>query len=127
MEKPSENELRKRFPNASAAFIKLNAQTAGVRDRLQDPQQKPHPGQRGQGTHPRKDQGPPSRRILVRITSLRTRLLDEDNLYVNSVVNALRHEGIIPDDDPRTVKIQVRQAQVLARDEERTIIEVQFP
>lgn len=65
-----------------------------------------------------------SKRILVRVTSFRRRLLDEDNLCEKYLVDCLRYAGIIPSDAPQKAKIEVSQCKVLRNDEEFTRIEV---
>lgn len=56
--------------------------------------------------HPQK---PVSQRFLVRIKSVRKRLLDEDNLCCKYVVDLCRYSGILPSDAPGTTKIEVCQ------------------
>lgn len=72
---------------------------------------------------PRKTEDVP--RFLVRVTSFRCRLLDEDNLCPKYFVDACRHAGIIPEDDPGTTHIETRQTRVPTRKEERTEIVIE--
>ena len=48
-------------------------------------------------------------RFLVRVTSFRKRLLDEDNLAEKYHVDLLRYAGILPQDTPGICKIEVSQ------------------
>lgn len=63
-------------------------------------------------------------RILVRVTSHRARLIDEDNLCEKYAIDLCRYAGIIIDDSPGEVKIEVRQFKTLKGEDERTQIEV---
>ncbi len=52
-----------------------------------------------------------SKRILVRITSYRRRLIDEDNLCEKYHVDLLRYASAIPSDAPDQCKIEVSQVK----------------
>ena len=69
---------------------------------------------------------PNSGRLLVRVTSRRTRLLDEDNLSAKWVCDCLRYAGIIQDDTPSQVKIEVGQQKISGKagEKESVIIEI---
>lgn len=69
-------------------------------------------------------QRPASGRVLVRVTSCRRRLLDEDNLCEKYHVDLLRYSGILPSDEPGKTKIEVSQVKVGSKDPERTEIEI---
>jgi hypothetical protein len=69
-------------------------------------------------------QGEPSQKFLVRITSIRKRLLDEDNLCEKYHVDLCRYAGVLPTDSPSQVKIEVCQKKAGKKDVEETIIEV---
>lgn len=51
----------------------------------------------------------PGQRVLVRITAVRKRLLDEDNLCEKYLVDLCRYAGIIVGDSPATTHIEVCQ------------------
>lgn len=72
-------------------------------------------------------QGGDSSRFLVRVTSFRRRLLDEDNIAEKYAVDCCRYAGLLPADDPRTTKIEVAQIKVKFKAEERTEILIEFP
>jgi hypothetical protein len=71
-----------------------------------------------------KAQGPVGPRILVRVTSIRKNLLDEDNLCEKYHVDLCRYAGIIPDDAPAQVKIETLQRHPAPGEPEHTLIEV---
>ena len=62
--------------------------------------------------------------ILVRVESVRRRLLDQDNLCEKYHVDLCRYAGVIPGDAPEQVNIEVRQRKAAKGEEEHTIIEV---
>lgn len=70
---------------------------------------------------PRKETN--SKRIHVRVTSRRSRLIDPDNLCAKYFVDCLRYAGFIPDDNADIITLEVRQEKVSKKDEE-TVIEV---
>ena len=63
-------------------------------------------------------------RCLVRVTSYRTRLLDEDNLVAKYHVDALRYAGVLASDAPQHTHIECRQVKVSKGQPEGTLIEV---
>lgn len=63
-------------------------------------------------------------RVLVRVTSVRTRLLDEDNLCEKYHVDLLRYAGIISGDEAGKTKIEVAQRKARKGEKEHTLIEV---
>lgn len=62
--------------------------------------------------------------VLIRITCIRSRLLDEDNLCEKYVVDLLRNSGIIFDDAPDRTKIEVCQKKAGKNLGEFNLIEV---
>ena len=73
---------------------------------------------------PRQTQGSDRQRFLVRTTSVRNRLLDEDNLCEKYHVDLCRYAGIIPGDEAGTTKIETTQRKAHKGEEEHTLIEV---
>jgi len=63
-------------------------------------------------------------RFLVRVTSIRKRLLDEDNLCEKYHVDLLRYSGVLPADDPSQTHIEVCQRKADPGEGEHVIIEV---
>ncbi len=64
--------------------------------------------------------------IVVRITSYRARLLDFDNLAggCKYLLDGCRYAGLIPDDNPAQITLQVSQSKVTEKTDERTEVEI---
>lgn len=62
--------------------------------------------------------------FLVRVTSFRTRLLDEDNLCEKYHVDLCRYAGMLPGDSPATTRIEVRQKKTGKGEPEKVQIEI---
>ena len=67
-----------------------------------------------------------SGKCVIRVTSFRRTLLDEDNLCEKFHIDALRYAGVIPSDAPDLARIITTQKKVRTKDEERTEIEVSY-
>ena len=65
-----------------------------------------------------------TRKRLVRFTSYRVRLLDEDNLCPKYHCDSLRYAGVLLGDDPSQARIETRQQKVAHKHQERTEITV---
>lgn len=65
-----------------------------------------------------------TRRFLVRVTSVRRRLIDEDNLCEKYAVDCCRYAGLLPGDGPGQTKIEVIQRKASKEEEECTVIEI---
>lgn len=63
-------------------------------------------------------------RFLVRITSVRKRLIDEDNLCEKFHVDCCRYAGILPSDGPAKTSIEVSQRKAEKGEEEEVLVEV---
>lgn len=65
-------------------------------------------------------------RHRVRIVSRRVRICDADNLVggCKHAIDSLRIAGIIPEDDPTSISLEVSQEKVSSYKEEETWIEV---
>ena len=65
-------------------------------------------------------------RHRVRIISRRVRICDPDNLVggVKYLVDSLRAAEIIPEDDPKSITLEVSQEKVKTYKEEETWVEV---
>ena len=86
---------------------------------------KPKPIVRKTLQNPNKAQERSKKRITLRITRYSTRLLDEDNLAGSKLLtDQLRYAGIIPSDDPESLKIINDQVKVKRRTEERTEVRI---
>jgi hypothetical protein len=71
-------------------------------------------------------QAPDTGRILVRVTSFRRRLLDEDNLAEKYFVDCCRYAGLLASDAPDKTRIEVRQVKARSKEEEETVIEIEI-
>ena len=71
-----------------------------------------------------KVQGQHSNRVLVRVTTRRKRLLDEDNLCEKYHVDLCRYAGVVSDDAPERTKIEVSQTKCRKGEPEEITIEV---
>jgi hypothetical protein len=72
----------------------------------------------------KKVQGRVGERVLVCITSVRKRLIDEDNLAEKYHVDLCRYAGIISGDEASKTKIETTQRKAQKGEEEKVIIEV---
>lgn len=110
--------LKKLFPRCSDSFLAANA--AGVCD--PEPQRDSAPALASSIS--RKKERP--FRARLRITRFGHRLLDPDNLQggVKPLVDCIKEVGLIWDDSPDWLELDVRQQQVARKDEQRTEIEI---
>ena len=120
-------ELRIKFPNASPSFIRANATDSGQTDFPPGIARSPaelerHPGHGTLGAP--QIQAKTGRRVLVRVTSFRRRLLDEDNLCEKYHVDLCRYAGILPSDQANKAKIEVLQEKIKGKELEFTRIEI---
>ena len=79
---------------------------------------------RNAALEPDEVQGGTRQSILVRVTSIRKRLLDEDNLCEKYHVDLCRYAGVISGDEAGQTKIEVAQRKAAKGETEKTIIEV---
>lgn len=63
-------------------------------------------------------------RCLVRVTSYRASLVDDDNLWIKDILDAIKESGAIFDDAPQWCKVERQQVKVAHRCEEWTKVEV---
>ena len=63
-------------------------------------------------------------RAIIRVESVRTRLIDEDNLCEKYHVDACRYAGLLHSDDPGQTQIKVSQRKAQKGEQERVIIEI---
>lgn len=104
------------FPNASKAFLNANSRASGS---------KPEQAFCDESVATNEGETKYPKRRLIRYTSYRCRLLDEDNGCTKYFTDALRYCGIIADDAPDQLEIQVRQEKVRHKADEKTVIELQ--
>ena len=110
----NEHELKRRFPNASPAFLAANCGTPAVVERA------PEPRPLAASEDARAIAG----RVLIRITSRRRRLIDPDNVSAKAVIDCLRYAGILADDTAEHVSLETRQEKVGKGEREETLIEI---
>lgn len=113
------NEILRRFPKATESFIRAN-----LSDDFAAPAAKLEPNPCHAPLAKEKVQRPAGKRFLVRVTSFRRRLLDEDNLCSKYHVDLCRYASIIPGDSPDKCKIEVGQIKVGKSQTEKTVVEV---
>ena len=111
------NELKRRYPNASESFIRANLSpddtgtVAFVESNLgHAPLEK------------EKIQRPTGERFLIRVTSIRKRLIDESNLCYKFHEDLCRYAGALPDDSPEICHSEVRQRKARKGEPEQTEI-----
>ena len=120
--------IRRLFPHASASLIEANLQDYGQAHTdntrttaalERDPRNAP--------LEEKEVQGCADGRFLVRVTSVRRRLADEDGLCEKYVLDCCRYAGLIPDDSPELCKVETSQRKAAKGEEEHTIIEITKP
>ncbi len=115
--KLTRDELKRLLPEASDALLDANAQDPGEITELEcDNEASPRAAP--QRTY--KMEG----KFLVRITSFRKRLLDEDNLCGKFYCDMLRYCGAIPGDAPQQTSIETRQSKIGSKENEEILVEV---
>jgi len=128
-------DLSQRFPQASASFLRLNGYAnippppaAKHPDHLPlgDTPPAPQPKRRARARALAKGKAEEgdSRFYVVRVTSIRKRLIDTDNLVPKWHVDSLRYAGILPDDAPERARIETSQRKIQEGEEEHTQISI---
>lgn len=113
------NEILRTFPKATESFIRANVSDDYCRKAAKlesNPSDAP--------LEKKEVQRPDCERFLVRVESVRKRLLDEDNLCPKYVVDLCRYAGIIPCDSPEKVSIETRQRRCKKGEQEKIEITV---
>lgn len=102
------------FPNASPDLLSRNTRKASVveRDSVHEP------------LEAEKVQGSVGKRVLVRVESVRKRLLDEDNLCEKYHIDLCRYAGIISGDEADKTKIETSQRKAQKGEEEKIILTI---
>ncbi len=113
------HQLLRLFPHASNAVLQVNSVDYGagapplVERGHQDALALPPQANRSD-----------TARFLVRVQSVRKKLLDEDRISECAIVDCVRYAGIIPDDRPAITRIETTQRKVAKGEEEHTKVEV---
>lgn len=124
-------QLRKRFPNASASFLRANAADAPADvDRVCATE--PQPNRRQALEHPearpRQSKGRAQGRYRITFRCYRCRPMDWDNTIFKGLQDAIVEAGLLPDDNWRVLEGAVVSDKANSKAEERTEIEiVQLP
>lgn len=117
------NELTRHFPHGSKSFLARNA--------AQNPIDRPPPSPipkcavRDEPLAAAQGEEKNLGRVIVRIKSFRTRLLDPDNLCPKYFIDGLRYAGLIRGDSQADIILQVSQEKVAKRKDEYTSIEIE--
>lgn len=130
----NEHQLRRLFPNASRSTVAANAGDPELFEHAQctgrkeadspfgDPELERCPTTGAVGAS--KAKAGDSARLLVRVTKVSRRLIDEDNLCEKFVLDCCRYNGWLPGDSPAEVRIEARQRKAAKGEEEHTVIEI---
>lgn len=113
------DDITKRFPNASASFIKANL-PPGCSGSASFVEHSPSPVPLAAD----KAEEAATVRLHIRFTSVRKRLCDPDNISVKWTLDCLRFAGIIRGDEPDQITLEVRQRKATSEEQEATLIEV---
>lgn len=106
----SHEALKKRFPNASPAFLAANmgARIPGEGGCVPK-SSKPERPVRNDTLAKKPGKSGDSKRFRVSVVSYRTRLIDPDNLTPKYFIDAARYAGLIPDDSAEHIELSVTQ------------------
>lgn len=119
------NEILRRYPNASATFIRKNLTETdlGLPDAQPERDQAPALGT----AVPGKEEGVP--RTRVRFTGYRCQPLDPDNFAggTKDLLDGLRHAGLIQGDESWRIILETEQVKVSKRKDQKTVIEIFYP
>lgn len=110
-----------RFPNASQSFRDANPHLFGSGPA---PKLEPNPRNAALAAPQAESRNPG--RAVVRVTSIRKRLLDPDNLCEKYHLDGLRYAGLLRDDTEAEISLQTGQRKAAKGEEERTEIEIQY-
>lgn len=118
--------LLRLFPNASKSTLAANGYSGKPQDyapTIPDPQREQNALRPLDGGARGEEAGP--QRAHLRITRFGSRLLDDDNLRggAKPLIDCLKESGLIEDDSPKWIDLEVKQELVPAG-EERTEIEI---
>jgi len=120
-------KLKQLFPRISRDVLRLSAEAGEADIQSHDPGpapfMEPNPGDGAVGKVPvQKGTG---RKFFIRVTAIRTRLLDWDNLCEKYHVDLLRYASAgVFGDSPATTQIEVRQEKAQAGEREEVRLEV---
>lgn len=110
----------------SPSFRAANAHLLSIPPDRPRPTAEPQPAPKRRIQKKSKDETRNPIRYLVRITSIRRILLDEDNLVPKWHVDTLRYAGILHSDAPGACHIITTQRKALKQEQEHTEIVVEL-
>jgi hypothetical protein len=112
------------MPTYTAQWLQEYYAKRKTRNRLQDTVTQRLVCDEPLGQDTGKEKGP--ERIVLRVTSLRSRLIDPDNLCAKYLVDAARYLRLIKDDSAAHIEFQIVQQKVPKADQ-KTILEITYP
>ncbi len=120
----TENELRRRFPNASPSFIKANLgdRIEGIRAVQSKPDERLPLDNVDQGKEACWHDASKRFEIVFHVFSRRP--CDWDGYDIKALQDFLVHAGILPDDGWNTISGRVNSCKATTEEEEKTIIEI---
>lgn len=109
------------FPNASESFLAINPHLA---DTGTTPKLECNLGNAALGAPQAqiRNQG----RVFVRVTSVRKRLLDPDNLCEKYHLDCCRYAGLLRDDTEAEISLKTDQRKARKGEEEHTEIQIDY-
>ena len=125
----TQKELMLAFPNASQSFLQANATKTNSPIQNTVSKQNYAPALGSPVQRKKAGLGLAIGRIEVRFTLFRVRCLDPDNAAASTknLLDGLRHSGLLSEDNPWTIRLQVEQEKVKSFDQEKTEIEINYP
>ena len=112
-------KLKALFPHGSKSFYRLNAglQNSEPQQDCLFPLDKIPKGKK-----------PSHAPALLKLTSYRCHLLDDDNLRggAKALVDCIKELGLISGDDPSAIILSVQQRKVSHRWQEKTLVEIEY-
>lgn len=120
------NEIKRRYPHASSAFIRANTDSQNKSEGIRKTSElEPRSLARTLATPQIQERS--INRVIVRITSVRRRLIDEDNICEKFIIDGLRYAGLLLSDAPDKTHIQTSQRKCKKEEFEHTEIEIIYP
>lgn len=123
----SPDELRQRFPNASASFLQLNAAAVPAGDTQRpegDTLERPAPRE-----ETRSDCGPvsPASRARLSVRVFAVRPADADGWHLKELIDVLVHAQILDGDAWHQLELSVTSEKVHRPEEEKTELLIEWP
>lgn len=116
------NELKRRYPRASEAFVRANCSDGSLPDTKLERDKAPALPSAVPG------EAKSVQRTVVRFTGYRVQPLDPDNFAgsVKDLLDGLRHAGLISGDEAWRIKLETDQVRVAHYREEKTVVEIEI-